>query len=221
MTDSEKNKSHKFSREEVKDRIARGLHPRALRRMEIPLRYHAKSLANFRGYEAEVLGVKASIDDGKGAYITGPCGRGKTHLAVGLLNFWFAGQYALQRAEQPRARYLSMTDFFFRLRNSFSDSSSSEDMQNIVDRYVSCGLLLIDDLGAQKNTEWSREVLYLLIDRRYREMKPTIVTSNLSLEQISELIDDRIASRLAEMGPVIRLEGGDDQRVTAAFSMVH
>ena len=113
-----------------------------------------------------------------------------------------------------------MTDFFFRLRNSFSDSAS-EEMQNIVDHYVCCDLLLIDDLGAQKNSEWSREVLYLLIDRRYRDVRPTIVTSNLTLDQISELIDDRIASRLAEMGPVIRLEAGDDERVTAAFNTLH
>jgi len=52
--------------------------------MEIPKRYIAKNLGNFRGYEAEVVELKNSISQGKGAFITGPCGHGKTHLAVGL-----------------------------------------------------------------------------------------------------------------------------------------
>ena len=76
-------------------------------------------------------------------------------------------------------------------------------------KYANVGLLVLDDLGAEKTSDWSRQVFYLLLDRRYREMKQTIITTNLSLEQIAETFDDRVASRLCEMGVTIELKGKD------------
>ena len=59
------------------------------------------------------------------------------------------------------------------------------------------------------NSAWSRQVVYTLIDRRYRSVLPTIITSNLDLDEVAERIDDTIASRIVGMGKIIFLRGTD------------
>lgn len=68
--------------------------------------------------------------------------------------------------------------------------------------------LILDDLGAEKLTDASRQNLYYLIDERYKNMKAIIITSNYTIEQIND-IEPRIASRLAEMGVILKLNGDD------------
>jgi DNA replication protein DnaC len=71
--------------------------------------------------------------------------------------------------------------------------------EEVVEKYSRCGVLVLDDLGAEKVTDFSITTLYLIIDRRNRDLRPTIVTTNLSLQEIGEKIDGRISSRLSEM----------------------
>ena len=70
-------------------------------------------------------------------------------------------------------------------------------------------LILLDDLGAQVFRDWQREILTLLIDRRYRDNKQTLITSNLDLDGLAATLDARAASRIAEMCAVIRFDGKD------------
>jgi DNA replication protein DnaC len=69
--------------------------------------------------------------------------------------------------------------------------------------------LVIDDLGAEKSSEWAREILYLIIDKRYSDLLPTIITSNLSPKELAEKLDDRLVSRLMEDAIVIKIDGKD------------
>jgi DNA replication protein DnaC len=69
-------------------------------------------------------------------------------------------------------------------------------------------LLVLDDLGAERETAWSASVLFMLLDRRYREFKPTVVSSNLMPAEISDRMGDRVASRLAA-GAGVLLDGPD------------
>jgi DNA replication protein DnaC len=68
--------------------------------------------------------------------------------------------------------------------------------------------LILDDLGAEKLTEATRQNLYYIIDERYKNMGKMIITSNFTIDQINE-IEPRIASRLAEMGDIIKLNFED------------
>jgi len=92
------------------------------------------------------------------------------------------------------------------LRNSFVENKSDEE---VIAKYTSKPLLILDDFGSEKITEFSRQSMYAIIDRIYRNCTQLIVTSNLSLGKISELLDDRISSRLAEMCEVVKLDGKD------------
>ena len=67
----------------------------------------------------------------------------------------------------------------------------------------------MDDMGAEKTTDWSMSTLYVLIDKRYSEMMPTIITSNLTVAEVADKVGDRIASRIAGMCKVIELKGKD------------
>ena len=74
--------------------------------------------------------------------------------------------------------------------------------------YRTCPFLILDDLGAEKFTEWVAEAVYDLIDHRYAWMKPTIITSNLDPVRLSELFGARLASRISS-GRVVHLTGRD------------
>lgn len=180
----------------------------------LPKRLKGKSLENLVGYESQKLIAIAAIKNGDSIFLSGPCGSGKSHFAYSLFAVWLeahrkdVGEFSLE------ARFLPAVEFFHELRSTFGDHTEASEDQ-VMNQYGRDDLLLIDDVGAEKVSDWSRQMFYLLVDRRYRNCQQTIITSNLSLKQLSTAIDDRIASRIAEMGPVIELDG-EDWRVTHA-----
>ncbi|GGV01609.1 hypothetical protein GCM10010495_10900 [Kitasatospora herbaricolor] len=80
---------------------------------------------------------------------------------------------------------------------------------------MACPLLIIDDLGAAKATEWTEALTLRLVNHRYEYMLPTIFTTNLPLGDIRAALGDRTASRLAEMCERVILTGPDRRRRTA------
>lgn len=172
--------------------------------MKLPPLYHGKTLETIVGLERHIKTAKEAISNGNGLFITGNCGTGKTHLAVALMI-----DFALKNREiAPNSlpKFLPSVELFLDLRQTFNSDSSEK---SVLDRWSVAELLCIDDVGAEKISDWTRQSFYTLIDRRYREMKQTIITSNLSLEKIALQIDDRISSRIVEMCVVIELNGED------------
>jgi DNA replication protein DnaC len=82
------------------------------------------------------------------------------------------------------------------------------------EKAAKCGLLFLDDLGSSKISDWALDTLFHLLDTRYNELLPTIVASNLMPgDELTDLIGDRIVSRLAEDSTLIRMTG-EDRRLT-------
>lgn len=100
-------------------------------------------------------------------------------------------------------------ELLLNIRKTFNGGDSTE--ADLISCYSSPDLLVIDDLGAEKATDWARTTLYVIIDRRDREMMPTIVTSNSSLQQIAVNFCGRIASRLSN-SKVIEINMPDYRR---------
>ncbi|MGQ9826036.1 MAG: ATP-binding protein, partial [Desulfotomaculales bacterium] len=74
-------------------------------------------------------------------------------------------------------------------------------------------LVVLDELGAEKSSEWVTERLYVIINARYNEMLPTIITSNLEMEELEALPGwERIVSRLFEMCHLVKVDGKDYRR---------
>ena len=131
-------------------------------------------------------------------YLYGSCGVGKTHLAYAA-----AKAYALNGREVTIATPLKIVDGF-RMKNEWEKEDRFKD-------FTECDLLLIDDLGISKHTDFALEVLSEILNRRQLQMRNgLIVTSNLSLDKLSgKNLDDRLPSRLAGLCEVIQLIGDD------------
>lgn len=136
--------------------------------------------------------------------LLGPTGVGKTHQAFGALR-------AAVTSELPlRWHALTSADLYASLR-----PRQGHDSEATLKMYREAELLLIDDLGAAKPSEFVEEVTYRLINGRYEACRATIFTSNLSVDALKNTLGDRIASRLAEMCTRCVLAGGDRRRAPA------
>lgn len=139
----------------------------------------------------------------RGAYVFGPVGAGKTHLACAAV------RRAL--AAGGTARVTSTVRLLADVRSAYGAEAA------VLDSLAGCGLLVIDDLGKETPTAWTLSRLFRVVDDRYAGMRPMVVTSQLSLPDLAERLagsgDEEtaraIASRLAEACPRVRLDGPD------------
>jgi DNA replication protein DnaC len=158
--------------------------------------------------------------EAQGLYLCGPVGTGKTHTA------WMAtGSWCVAAGIRPYQGYWAeayqgggwrgANVIFTRLVDLLDDFRPGDDSVRRVRDCQRADLLVIDDLGAEKASEWTQERLYSVIDHRYANCLPLLVTGNLPPRQIAEQTGDRVASRLAEMCPVVAMTG-EDRRKRAA-----
>jgi len=108
---------------------------------------------------------------------------------------------------QKMPLFISVPELLLEIRDSYRGNEISE--KAIIDKYSWGDVLVLDNLGVEKTSDWVLQTLYTIIDRRYREELRTIITSNLSIEEIREKLDDKIASRIVGMCRVCILRGMD------------
>ena len=140
----------------------------------------------------------------KGLFITGTRGSGKTCFATVL------GKELIRQGKE--VWFKNVTDLLFEIKGTFDKESKIFNDYEMICNWARKEIIILDDLGAEKVSEYVRQSLYVLINKRYLDDMPTIITSNLSLDDIAGRLDDRIASRLIEMCQVIDL-GDKDLRV--------
>lgn len=133
--------------------------------------------------------------------LLGPAGTGKTHQAYGALRL------IAESGRPPIAwRAIGAADLYAQLRGRPGDEA-----QETLDWYARLDVLLLDDLGAAKDTPFTEETTYRLINHRYQNNLPLIITSNLTPKALSEGVGERTASRLTAMATKVVI-GGDDRR---------
>jgi DNA replication protein DnaC len=188
----------------------------------IPKRYLHCTLENFREKAPalkvaklrvqEFVNLWPSTDEGRGLLLTGPCGVGKTHLAVAaLLDIVNAGK-------PGRVLFSNFQDLIQEIQASF-DSDEVPSKSELLRPLIETDLLVMDELGSQKPTQFVQDILYYIINSRYNEERTTVFTTNYydrptdaKEEPLAQRIGERLRSRLYEMANVINLGGVEDYR---------
>jgi DNA replication protein DnaC len=210
---------------------------RATRRVQqahIPCRYEHCSLDNYetqlpsshRSLAAAHLRARKFVDSypietaGTGLLITGSIGVGKTHLAVGILQ-------ALVAERGATGLFVDYRDLLKQVQNSYNRQVSATELE-ILAPVFEAEVLVIDELGASKPTDWVWDTVAHILNTRYNDRRTTIITTNYSNvaplgidvtnnstriamreETLGDRIGERMRSRLQEMCVVVEMQGED------------
>lgn len=200
----------------------------AMRRMTnagVPQRYVNASLETFRTEDCDptirqaVMRVRhamndaTSLVDGRGLLLCGTCGTGKTHLAVSML------RSAILRWGVT-GRFWNTGKLLTQIRFSFGKEANVETERNMRDELENVDVLVLDDLGAERGTDWASDQISQVINDRYDAGKTTHITTNYvnlapgavgvgRLETLGDRIGARMWSRLQEMCVSVEVNGQD------------
>jgi DNA replication protein DnaC len=217
-----------------------------LKAAHIPARYEHCILADFatdftgahRSLAAARLAAGRFVEEypleKTGLLFTGTIGTGKTHLAVGIIQ-------ELVRSKGVPCRFCDYRELLKEIQNSYNPSVQATELE-ILRPVFEAEVLVLDELGAVKPTEWVWDTVSHILNSRYNEKKTTIITTNFPNlppgdpavrdgrvsaaesarqaarhETLGDRITERMRSRLLEMCRMVQLEGADfRQRVQSA-----
>ncbi len=165
----------------------------------------------FEDFDTDLSGVQDAFEAalafsrGQGKpwlLLSGPVGVGKTHLAVAI------GKHAIE-SEKLQVLFTVVPDLLDHLRASFdpkAETAYDERFMAVKDSQ----LLILDDLGTENATPWAREKLFQIINHRYTEQLPTVITTNVDMNKI----DERILSRIQDhrLTDVVEIDATDYRR---------
>ncbi len=186
----------------------------------IPNRYTNCNFHNYKPYpdneEAyntvlNYLGNYQEIDKlGKWLIMIGEYGTGKTHLAIAMLKKvcyeyarWAVEEYQDFPLSIVRGRintkpvlFVKSPELLEKIRSAYEYNDINEN--DVLSSYKHKKFLVIDDLGSEKPSEWQQEKLYSILDYRYSNLRPTVITSNYDLNVLVPRIGERIVDRIQE-----------------------
>ena len=188
-----------------------------LKDANIPARYRKCDFSTFVTYPNEQLlrAVKKAEDFStsfpvvqKGLLLIGPPGIGKTHLAVSVLRDVIV-------EKNIRGLYFDTRSLLSTIRSTYNPVTRASEA-DILERVMKAELLVLDDLGAERPTDWVEETMNLIVNTRYNDRKPTILTSNYEdvpdtddLDSLLVRVGFRMHSRLREMCDFLEYAGPD------------
>src|ERR1700753_1633460 len=203
---------------------------RLLKRAAIPRRYEHCTLDTFEpGYGQADQSLAAAYlmarqfvtgypvaTEGRGLLLTGSVGVGKTHLAVAILQ-----NLILEKG--AKGLFCDYRELLKRIQESYNPTVATSELQ-ILAPVFEAEVLILDELGAQKPTDWVWDTVALVLNTRYNDKRTTLITTNypnagaalaraadksMREETLGDRIGERMRSRLAEMCVEVEMRGND------------
>lgn len=177
-----------------------------LKNAAIPPRFQGKCFADYIAdteKQAKALSVckeyAENFDDyydaGRCLLLMGKPGCGKTHLAAAIAAY-------LCENTRYSAIYRSLPGLIQEIRSTYGQESEQSEA-DILNGVTSCALLVLDEIGATKSSEFELALLFNVINQRYEQKLPTLIVSNLAPSELGAAIGDRCVDRLREGGGVV------------------
>ena len=188
-----------------RSRIGKRFRDRTFERFEI----NAKNKSAYDICLNYVENFKGLSEKGNGLVMLGAVGSGKTHLAASIANYIIA-EHKIQVV------FGSVVSLLGEIKATYSDDSTINETE-ILNELKKTRLLIIDDLGKEKTSDWVSEIFYSIINYRYENYLPVIVTSNLTLKELAEKVGEATVSRLLGTSRVIKFEGKDYRTENRGF----
>lgn len=157
-----------------------------------------------RPVRAFVRRLEDNLAEGRGLWLFGDVGTGKTTLAMVVAKAALEAGHSVAIYSMPR--------LLNEIRRTY-EASSDDSYTDLLDRLAQVDLLHVDDLGAERSSPWVLEQLYAIVNARYEAQRSMTITTNLSHEQLVEQVTPRTVSRLREMCEAIPILGEDRRRV--------
>lgn len=166
----------------------------ALIRMRIPTRYRDCTIASWLPEQGQPRRraeqfVSTWPPERPLMFFSGTVGSGKTHLACAVLR-------AALEVHGKRGQFWPVAALLDRYRATMNADTATETIEEIDVQLRRCAVLVLDDLGTEYGTPWVAERLYRLVNERYSEELPMVVTSNVALDALPERIRSRMKDGL-------------------------
>jgi DNA replication protein DnaC len=181
-------------------------------RANIPKRYQHCTFSNFRAYNESLRNSVTQCQQvierfpfDRGMLMIGLPGVGKTHLAVATLKAWID--------QGGTGLFHTTMDLMSTLRGTYSGFERTSEAA-ILDAVNTVDMLVLDELGRERASEWRDEILHLIVNARYSNRKATIFTTNFDLNDdpingLQARVGFRVYSRLHEMCEFVHVDGAD------------
>jgi len=197
--------------------------------LNIPKRYWKASFETFRpDYPSQDTALMIAKrfaysfdpEDGKGITFIGTPGVGKTHLAVATLK-------AIYEVKKVRGIFFDTKDLIYRLRRSMEEGKDIKFLNAI----LNVPLLVLDDLGSERLSDWQRELISYIITHRYNNLKSTIITTNFKLDReesntkisydLGTRLGENVVSKIYEMNEILIIKGEDRRKLNRVECQPH
>lgn len=132
---------------------------------------------------------------GRCMIFTGTTGTGKTHLSCGIAN------YIIQE-HMATPLFITALDMVRRVKQTYS-KTSEETEADVIKFFMKPDLLIVDEIGVQFGSDAEKMIIFEIINKRYEELLPTFLLSNLAPAILSEFVGERIMDRMKENGGVM------------------
>lgn len=196
--DAKEQDRQRLMQSDLERRRIEGLFQRA----GIPPRFQSRTFDNYqvdndgqaralRKAKAYADGWRHSVAAGTSLIFSGNAGTGKTHLACAIANHLIA--------QGVSAVFTTVSDAMRAIKRTYDADSQMTELQAI-QAFVDPGLLILDEVGANRGTEYEVQLVFDIINKRYENCRPTIILTNLDPEALRQCLGERVVDRLREGG---------------------